>query len=324
MSYTDRRAISNINGHLKINIMKKTILLLAGLAFFVTKINSQTVTDYDGNIYNTVTIGTQVWLKENLKVTHYRNGDSIPNVLDETDWSNLTTGAYCDYDNSKDTSSKYGRLYNWYAVVDSRNICPIGWHIPTDSNMSTLETYLGGINVTGGKLKETGYSHWESPNTGATNSTGFTAFAGGYRESYGLFTYFRITGNWWSSTEFSSSNAWFRSMGNSYEAVARAEVNKKDGLSLRCLRDTPTQINGIYNQEKIEIYPNPAIDKIYINSSTRQNLKMQVFNTVGQCVLQRELNNKTNSIDISSLTNGIYILKLTSPNGTIERKIIKE
>jgi uncharacterized protein (TIGR02145 family) len=114
------------------------------------------VTDYDGNVYNTVTIGTQTWMTEDLRVTHYRNGDLIPNVAETAAWNNLTTGAYCNYDNDKRNSATYGRLYNWYAVISGANLAPSGWHVPTDAEWTTLTTYLGGEGVAGGKLKESG------------------------------------------------------------------------------------------------------------------------------------------------------------------------
>lgn len=156
------------------------------------------VIDIDGNVYQIVTIGTQVWMAENLKVTHYRNGDVIPNVTDGPTWAGLTTGAYCEYDNNVASVATYGRLYNWYAAVDTRNIAPDGWHVPSDEEWKQLETYLGmsqaeadaiGLRGSdeGGMLKETGTSHWDSPNTGATNESGFTALPGGHRR-YGGFT----------------------------------------------------------------------------------------------------------------------------------------
>jgi uncharacterized protein (TIGR02145 family) len=142
-----------------------------------------TVTDIDGNLYNTVVIGTQVWMKENLKVTHYRNGDSIPNVTSDSEWKNLTTGAYCNYLNSVNIANTYGRLYNWYAVNDSRNIAPTGWHIPSESEWMHLINYLGGYKVAGNKLKEAGSTHWHcnTNNAEATNESGFTALPGGFR-----------------------------------------------------------------------------------------------------------------------------------------------
>jgi uncharacterized protein (TIGR02145 family) len=193
-----------------------------------------TVTDIDGNVYHTVTIGTQVWMVENLKITKYRNGDAIPNVTDSTAWYHLTTGAYCNYNNDINNATTYGRLYNWYTVNDSRKIAPTGWHVPTDAEWTTLTDYLGNA---GGKLKETGTAHWNSPNTGATNETGFTALPGGYRIYNGTFRSIGNYGNWWSSTENTTDYAWSRDMGCSHSYVYRTSFIKIPGYSVRCVRD---------------------------------------------------------------------------------------
>jgi uncharacterized protein (TIGR02145 family) len=209
---------------------------------------ASTVSDIDGNIYQTVTIGTQVWMAENLKVTHYRNGAPIPNVTDGGTWSGLTTGAYCNYNNDVGYVATYGQLYNWYAVADIRNLAPAGWHVPTDAEWKELEMYLGmsqaqadavGYRGTdeGGKLKEAGTTHWLPPNTGATNESGFTALPGGYRYIDGSFGYgVGATALFWSSTEFNSSVAWYRYL-NSGSQVYRNYPNKQAGFSVRCVKD---------------------------------------------------------------------------------------
>ena len=195
-----------------------------------------TVTDIDGNIYHFVKIGTQVWMIENLNVTKYRNGNPIPDVLDGTTWNNLTTGAYCDYDNLP-YSTAYGKLYNWYAVHDSRNIAPIGWHVPSDAEWTILINFLGGDSIAGGKLKELGITNWQSPNTGATNQSGFTALPGGFR-SNGTFIGVSLSGNWGAATEsYSYSYAWYRNMNYDEISVYRYEGSKNNGFSVRCLRD---------------------------------------------------------------------------------------
>ncbi len=196
-----------------------------------------TVTDIDGNVYNTVTIGTQVWMAENLKTTKYRDGTNIPNVTDNTAWGNLTTGAYCDYSNTPSNSATYGRLYNWYAATNVHNIAPTGWHVPTDAEWTTLTTFLGGESVAGGKLKEIGTTYWASPNTGATNETGFTALPGGYRDSSGTFYTIGSSGFWWSATESGATFAWYRNMFYNYSDVYRNYIYKELGFSVRCVRD---------------------------------------------------------------------------------------
>jgi uncharacterized protein (TIGR02145 family) len=218
----------------------KAIYIPSLLGFLCASILSAgTVTDIDGNVYQTVTIGTQEWMAENLKVTHYRNGDVIPNVTDGTAWTGLTTGAYCEYNNDVSNVATYGRLYNWYAVVDSRNMAPVGWHVPTDAEWQTLVDYLGGDAVAGGKMKEAGTSHWLSPNSYATNESGFSALPAGCRYHLdGHYDDIPWVTHLWSSTEYSSTIAWYRYLDYDHSRVARVAIyNKALGLSIRCVKD---------------------------------------------------------------------------------------
>ncbi len=208
-----------------------------------------TVTDFDGNVYQTVTIGNQVWMAENLKVTHYRNGDAIPFVTFAPTWAALTTGAYCDYYNDANNAITYGKLYNWFAVNDSRSIAPTGWHVPSDAEWMELEMSLGlslaeavatGTRGTdeGGKMKETGTTHWTSPNTGATNGSGFSALPGGYRYYDGYYSDKNLRGFFWSITEFAYDRAWYRYLGYDQSGVSRASSGLKVyGFSVRCVKD---------------------------------------------------------------------------------------
>jgi uncharacterized protein (TIGR02145 family) len=199
--------------------------------------NNEIVKDIDGNIYHSVTIGTQIWMVENLKVTHYRNGDPIPNVTDSLEWGNLSTGAYCDYNNLKSNGDIYGKLYNWYAVDDSRNIAPMGWHIPSEGEWAKLEGYLGSNDIAGGKLKETGTTHWSDPNIGATNETGFTALPGGDRLWEGTYQFIGIKGSLWSATEVEPGYAWARYIYNDDTITNRDDGNMHEGFSVRCIKN---------------------------------------------------------------------------------------
>ncbi|MFC1553371.1 fibrobacter succinogenes major paralogous domain-containing protein [candidate division KSB1 bacterium] len=209
-----------------------------------------TVTDIDGNVYETIIIGNQEWMVTNLKVTKYRNGDAIPKVsaTGYSSWTRLSTDAYCK-NYSILAHPEYGHLYNWYAVDDSRGLAPAGWHVPTDDDWKELEMFLGmsqtdadggGYRGTdeGGKLKETGTSHWSNPNTGASNGSGFTALPGGFR-SYvnGYFGFPDRYAYFWSSTEASSSSAWFRRLYYKNADVMRNSHDKREGCSVRCVRD---------------------------------------------------------------------------------------
>ena len=204
---------------------------------FTTLQGTGTVTDIDGNVYNTVTIGTQIWMVENLKVTKYNNGTAIPLITDGAAWTSLTTPGYCWYNNDYTTyGSVYGALYNWH-TVNTGNLCPIGWHVPTDAEWTTLTDYLGGLSIAGGKLKETGTSHWAIPNTGATNESGFTALPGGWRGYDGSFHDITYTGYWWSSTQ-NGSSAWERELYQGNATVSRNGSNSKFvGFSVRCIKD---------------------------------------------------------------------------------------
>ena len=204
---------------------------------------TETVTDKDGNVYHTVSIGTQTWLVENLKTTKYNDGTAIPLVTDNTFWPSLITPGYCWYKHDSATyKNTYGALYNWY-VVNTGKLCPIGWHVPTDAEWTTLATYLGGDTVAGGKMKaigtiEAGTGLWVSPNTGATNESGFTAVPAGYCDGNGTFGDIGNYGYWWSSSEENTSNIWSRYVTHDHSGVYRDPNIKGFGFSVRCLKDT--------------------------------------------------------------------------------------
>jgi uncharacterized protein (TIGR02145 family) len=217
--------------------------------------DEEVVNDIDGNSYNTVKIGNQIWMKENLKTTHYNNGDPIPNVSNNGEWNSLTTGARCYYNNdSAANTGTYGGMYNFFAVEDNRQLCPTGWHVPTDSEWTILTDYLGGESIAGVKLKEAGTAHWTSPNTDATNESGFTGLPGGYRNWLGSFYDIGGNGTWRTSTEISSDLAWARSIYYNSSNVSRGDNYKKGGFSVRCIKneEVVTDIDGnSYNTVKI-------------------------------------------------------------------------
>ncbi len=187
----------------------------------------------------TIVIGTQQWMRENLDVLTYRSGDTIPQVTDPFEFTGLTTGAWCYYNNDPANGAIYGKLYNWYAVNDPRGLAPQGWHILTDEEWTTLSTKLGGLDVAGGKMKTTGTTLWTTPNTEATNSSGFAGLPGGYRYNDGPFDFVGIFGNWWSATEteYDTTNAWFRRLYYDPGLLTRSGNVKTFGYSVRCLRD---------------------------------------------------------------------------------------
>lgn len=204
---------------------------------------NNTVTDVDGNVYQIVAIGSQEWLVGNLKTTKYNDGTDIPHVADNAEWIATNTPAYAWYDNDEASfKDPYGALYNWY-VVDTesnggKNVCPVGWHVPTDNEWTELTDYLGGTNIAGGKMKEAGTTHWNSPNTGATNESGFTALPGGSRFYVnGEFNYIGDRGGWWSATEGSIHVARKRNLLHTDANVYTGSSFKTQGYSIRCIRD---------------------------------------------------------------------------------------
>jgi uncharacterized protein (TIGR02145 family) len=197
------------------------------------------VTDFDGNVYKTIKIGNQVWMAENLKVTKYRDGSVIQKVTDGTQWVNLNNGAYCFYNNDPIYKEVFGCLYNFHVISDNRGIAPIGWHIPSDEEWNELANYLGGENISGGKLKAEGLKFWQTPNLGATNESGFSALPSGSRDNSnsGLFYLNGKVQDYWSSTIFDSESSWRRSLGYDNSKLYRSLADKKCGFSIRCIKN---------------------------------------------------------------------------------------
>jgi uncharacterized protein (TIGR02145 family) len=194
---------------------------------------------FGGYTYASVVLGNgQEWMAENLRTTTYANGDPIPNVTDNGAWTQLTTGAWAYYENNVSYENPYGKLYNWYAAADPRNVCPAGWHVPTDAEWAVLTDYLGGENVSGGKMKSTGTQYWNAPNSGATNESGFSGLPGGYRLSLnGNFNSLGNLGYWWSASESDAELAWYRLLDYTNAVISRVNFYKRLGFSVRCLRD---------------------------------------------------------------------------------------
>jgi uncharacterized protein (TIGR02145 family) len=212
-------------------------------------VDTTAVTDIDGNTYPTVKICNQTWMAKNLDVARYRNGDIIPQVRNRSEWANLTTGAWCWYNNDSANGAIYGRLYNWYAVNDPRGLAPQGWHVPSDAEWNVLIKCLDVDADTiclncwqntnaGGALKST--TGWNTPNIGATNNSGFSALPGGFRDSNGDYYYLNSCGLWWLSSWGNLSGAWMRNLCNDVEGLFRGDYHFKSiGFSIRCVKDVP-------------------------------------------------------------------------------------
>lgn len=227
------------------------LILIIICDFSYSQNKDHVVIDIEGNIYNTITIGSQIWMKENLKTRHYRNGDEIattnPDSLDLT--NEFNPKFQWSYKSSDSLANIYGRIYTWYAVVDKRNICPEGWHVPSDEEFCILENFLEpdidskcdkmGHRGTflGNALKEPGQIHWINHDTGADNSSGFTGISQVIRTLNGNFRFFGLYAYYWTSTEFDSKQAWSRRLYHDSKDVKRGYYFKKDALSVRCIKD---------------------------------------------------------------------------------------
>jgi uncharacterized protein (TIGR02145 family) len=196
------------------------------------------MTDQEGNTYKTIIIGTQQWMAENLTTGSYRNGEPIITGLSDTDWNSTNTaslGAWSYLADNIENECPYGKLYNWYACTDSRQLCPAEWHIPTDSEWNQLTTFLGSSALAGGRMKSNAL--WNAPNTGATNSSGFSGLPGSFRYSSGSYDIVGNVGYWWSSTSATTDAAWIRSLVFNNDDVNRDDLNKRSGFSVRCVHD---------------------------------------------------------------------------------------
>jgi uncharacterized protein (TIGR02145 family) len=238
---------SNMKQKITLLLISATILLSCGKKDQNNQNNNNqniaSVTDIDGNVYPTVTIGNQIWMAKNLAVNHYRNGDVIPNITDQTTWENTPLGAWCNYENNSAYGDIYGHLYNWYTINDPRNVAPVGWHVATRNDWQLLVVNLGGIlgqddSIAGGKMKEVGLAHWVAPNTGATNSSGFTSLPAGWLDGNGFYAMFEGT-IWWAvdpiTQNFVSKFAYSNGTGHSGAMPLMPMPNI--GCSIRCVKD---------------------------------------------------------------------------------------
>jgi uncharacterized protein (TIGR02145 family) len=215
--------------------MERTLFIVLMLCACMS-LNAQTVTDADGNVYKTVTIGKQVWMAENLKTTKLNDGSEIPLVTETGKWKNLSTPAYCWYENDRSKyGGVYGALYNWF-VVNTGKLCPAGWHVPKAREWNVVSEFLG-LGYAGGRLKEEGSVHWNVPNMGATNESGFTALPSGRRNAGGEFSGIQDWSYFWTSTPENEEKAWYRGIGNADAGIDRYSYNVKSGFSVRCLKD---------------------------------------------------------------------------------------
>jgi uncharacterized protein (TIGR02145 family) len=233
MNITERNAISSPTAGLTIwNTTCSELQVFDGAAW--KNMIGGFACSYNGP---TVQICDQTWMVKNLDVSTYRNGDPITQVGNPAAWAGLTTGAWCYLINNSSFGPTLGKLYNWYAVNDPRGLAPEGWHIPNDTEWQNLGICLGGNAIAGGKMKETGFTYWSSPNTGATNTSGFTGRGGGFVDFLGSWINQSNTGLWWSSTSTSTSNGGYVYLQSNSNSLTIANASKQYGFSVRCIKD---------------------------------------------------------------------------------------
>ncbi len=299
--------------------MKKQLGVL-GLALMFVGFNTNaqvTMKDGDGKVYGTILTGSTYWIDQNLSTSKYANGDAIANVDDNTAWSLLTTGAWSFYDKSSGNGSTYGKLYNWYAVDDSRGVCPTGWRVPTNTDWNNLGKTLGGDSLAGGKLKQTGTTFWSAPNTAATNQIGFNAMPSGYRGNGGA--YGSLTGNayFWVRESYNGTDAVGRNILYNSKALVTEHNNKLNGFAIRCVKDYTAGLNDqSLNAWNISI--NSLNATLTLNLIPELTEKVVIFDLNGAKVL--ELNTEKNTslvVSTEAFHQGIYLVQLLSKNGEV-------
>lgn len=310
-------------GNLLNKTMKNNLLLFGVFLMNVIAALGQTVSDIDGNVYTTVSIGNQVWLGENLKVTKFNNQEPISIVLDDTQWSTQTQAAYCYYQGDVANTNDYGNLYNWYVVNNSKNVCPTGYHVPSITEWEELITFLGGNAVAGGKLKEIGFTHWLDPNTAADNSSGFTLLPSGWRaHNNGFYESLSYMAYVWSSTSVDASSSSIILAGYDSPACYTSESHILTGLPIRCLKDETSSLDEPDNEQPILVYPNPANDLVHIHFSIVDNPTAKLIDAMGQIVLEATIENNTCSFDLSTFGNGVYFIQIEGTTGVNRIKIV--
>lgn len=306
--------------------MKKIIVLLWGIHFFVIETSAQSVIDIDGNTYNTITLGTQTWMKENLKTTHFNNGDLIGTTTLATNNDSASVYQWF-YNNDTLNLHTYGRLYTWYVVNDSRNVCPAGWHVPGELEVTHLANFLGGDTIAGNKMKEAGTIHWSTTNTSVTNSSSFTGLPGGFRGNPSGFININTLGIFWTSTPWGINTfprAKTYQLKSNAGAMLQSVAVANCGLSVRCLKDISSNIERSFLEHKILIFPNPAKNILNFSFEETGNYNTSIYNIKGTLILEKQMTGGTDTFNLNALPKGMYIIKIESKGSILERKIMIE
>ncbi len=309
--------------------MKRLTVLFCVLTLLGMHLRAQSVADIEGNIYTIVQIGRQYWLQENLRVTQFGDGSPIettnPASLNIcTEKSPLYQWAY---DDNLNNVAAYGRLYTWYTIADSRKLCPLGWHVPNNADWNTLSTFLGGPSTAGGPLKEAGTAHWQTPNTGATNSTGFSAVLGGHRMCTGGFMSLNSNAFYWSSTPNGTDYGWSWKLfyADPYLQSDSVYGYKNYGFSIRCISDTlATSLPEPKSDAYLHCSPNPATEEFVVDADLGDDMVLNILDVTGATVLVQPLKRGTAILDISGLASGVYLVIVSGSNGVLQRRLMVE
>lgn len=288
------------------------------------------MSDQEGNTYKTVVIGTKEWMAENLKVSKYRNGTPIPN-LTSTNWTTTNSGAWCWYKNDSAVHHcPYGKLYNWFAVDDTRKICPTGWHVPTYDEWVQLESLLGGSESAGGKMKSQGLQYWSGVNLGASNFSGFSGLPGGFRygvSGVGTFDFKGTVGYWWSASASPNTpgTAFFRGLLNDSPSLLETNFIYRCGMSVRCVNDLPVSgIKARRHSDALAVVHNPTEDFVRVmRLGIEEELHYTLFTLEGRVLLSGKLEAKESIIWLQGIPKGLYFLQFGKDGRTPTKLMIE-
>jgi len=328
---------SDLNKSL-IGLFKKAITGVLFLSVIgLISVHAQTVTDIDGNVYNTVTLGTQLWMKENLKTTKFNDNTSIPPVTGPTEWAALSTPGYCWYNNDAGSyKATYGGLYNWFAV-NTGKLCPTGWHMPTYDEWTVLINYLtnnaygyagSGPDIAKSMASKSGWTIYSGAGSvgndqASNNNSGFTAFPSGNRDVSGAFQEIGTGSYWWSSTEYTPANAYLQYLLYDSFYCNWARGDKLAGYAVRCINDIATDITNP-STSIIEVYPNPVSDILNIENKDEEFETFCILNSQGTVITKDKAIAPIHQLDFSKYVSGQYFLEFVKTSGEIRSvKIIK-
>ncbi|HCQ15150.1 MAG TPA: hypothetical protein DIU20_02740 [Cryomorphaceae bacterium] len=287
-------------------------------------IRAQTVTDIDGNVYSTVTIGSQTWMAENLRTSRFSNGDTIGTQLGAT--HNDSNAIYqWAYNDDQSLVPAYGRLYSWYAAVDNRNICPAGWHVPGIEEWDALITFLGGDSTAGNLLKESGTVHWKSTDSSVTNSSGFNTRGNGFRANPQMYSGLREIAFFWTSTPFGTggfARGYHIRLSHASSLVETGVAVGNCGSCIRCIENKTTNVNPVFGPGKIDIYPTPTDGTLYIDFPSPESGTVSIFDLSGREVYWKRFDEQSFLELDSRQSTGVYLLMIHTAEGIIQKRLV--